>query len=76
MTEEQITEIKKRIRESREKRGYSVKEIADTIGVCVQAVYKWENTGETCPTVLPSLDNLVRFCELFNVSADYLLFGR
>ena len=76
MTEEQITEIKKRIKESREKRGYSVKEIADIMGVCVQAVYKWENTGETYPTVLPTLDNIVRFCELFNVSADYLLLGR
>lgn len=76
MPQDQITEIKKRIKESREKRGYSVKEIADIMGVCVQAVYKWENTGETYPTVLPTLDNIVRFCELFNVSADYLLFGR
>lgn len=76
MPQDQITEIKKRIKESREKRGYSVKEIADIVGVCVQAVYKWENTGKTSPTVLPTLDNIVRFCELLNVSADYLLFGK
>ena len=75
MTQEQITEIKKRIRESREKRGYSVKEIADIVGVCVQAVYKWESTT-TYLLVLPSLDNIIRFCELLNVSADYILLGR
>ena len=37
MPQDQITEIKKRIKESREKRGYSVKEIADIMGVCVQS---------------------------------------
>ena len=76
MPQDQITEIKKRIKESREKRGLSVRDISERMAVSPMAIYKWENTGETYPTVLPSLDNIVLFCELFNVSADYLLLGR
>lgn len=75
MTQEQIIEIKKRIRESREKRGLSTKYVAEKLNVTIMAVYKWESTT-TYLMSLPSLDNIVLYCELFNVSTDYILLGR
>lgn len=75
MTEEQITEIKKRIKESRKKRGLSIKYVAGKMNVTIAAVYKWESTT-TYLMSLPTLDNIIRFCELLNVSADYILLGR
>lgn len=48
----------------------SVKEIAKQLGVARSTLYRWmeENTP-------PSSTELARICELFDVSADYLLFG-
>lgn len=76
MPEEQIIGIKKRIRESRKKRGLSVRDISEKMSVSSMAIYKWENTGYTYSTILPTLDNIVRYCELLNISADYLLLGK
>lgn len=75
MTQEQIIGIKERIKESRKKRGLSIKDVAEKMNVTIAAVYKWESIT-TYLLTLPSLDNIIRFCELLNVSADYLLLGK
>lgn len=42
-------------------------ELAEKSGVSRQAIQKWE-TGQSVPTI----DNLVKLSELFNVTLDYL----
>ncbi len=46
----------------------SQEELAEKLGVTRQAVSRWEN-GET----MPDSPNLLEICNLFGVSADYLL---
>lgn len=75
MPEERIIGIKRRIKESRERRGMSVKYIAEKMGVTIMAVYKWESTS-AYRLILPSLDNVIQFCEVLNVSTDYILLGK
>ena len=45
-------------------------QLAERIGYERKSIYSWKQ-GETCPNILA----LARICKLFNVSADYLLFG-
>ncbi len=47
---------------------YSQEELAEKLGVTRQAISRWEN-GET----MPDSPNLLEICNLFDVSADYLL---
>lgn len=46
----------------------SQEELAEKLGVTRQAISRWEN-GET----MPDSPNLIEICDLFDVSADYLL---
>lgn len=57
-----------RFKESREKAGFTQKEAAISLDVSVQAVSYWE-TGSR----MPSVDKILQMCDLYNVSADYLL---
>jgi transcriptional regulator with XRE-family HTH domain len=57
-----------RFRELREKRGYSQQKLADMLYVNQTAVSQWER-GLTTPTK----DTLKKLCELYSVTADYLL---
>lgn len=52
----------------RKQKGLSQEELAEQLGVSRQAVSRWE-LGQT----LPDIVNLVQLCELFGVSADYLV---
>lgn len=52
----------------RKQRGYSQEDLAEKIGVSRQAVSRWE-TGDTTP----EMALLVKLCDVFGVSADYLL---
>lgn len=52
----------------RKQKGLSQEELAEQLGVSRQAVSRWE-LGQT----LPDIPNLVQLCELFGVSADYLV---
>ena len=54
--------------ELREKRGMSQKEVADLLKVTRTQISDLEN-GKTGTT----LDRLLQLCELYRVSADYLL---
>ncbi len=64
-------EMKERLQALREKSGLSQEKLAETLHVTRQAVSKWENGRSS-----PDLDNLAAMCELYHVSADYILFGR
>lgn len=64
-------EMKERLQTLRKKSGLSQEKLAETLHVTRQAVSKWE-TGQSSP----DLDNIVAMCELYQVSADYILLGR
>ena len=52
----------------RKARGWSQEELADQIGVTRQAVSRWESDSAK-----PDADRIIDLCDLFGVSADYLL---
>ena len=52
----------------RKARGWSQEELADRVGVTRQAVSRWES-GQA----KPDADKIIAICDLFGVSADYLL---
>lgn len=60
--------FEEKIVELRKAKGLSQEELAEQLGVSRQAVSRWE-LGNT----LPDIPNLVQLCELFSVSADYLV---
>lgn len=52
----------------RKARGWSQEELADRVGVTRQAVSRWESGSAK-----PDADKIIAVCDLFGVSADYLL---
>ena len=52
----------------RKARGWSQEELAEQVGVTRQAVSRWE-----AGTAKPDADKIIAICDLFGVSADYLL---
>lgn len=52
----------------RKARGWSQEELAEQIGVSRQAISRWESDSAK-----PDADNIVALCDLFGISADYLL---
>ena len=63
--------MNKRIRESREKLGYTREKFAEKLDVSVSFLAELErgNTGL-------SVKNLIKVCNILGVSADYILFGK
>lgn len=57
-----------RLRECREKAGYSQKQVALILKLSGPSVSNWEN-GKTNPT----RENVVRLADLYGVTVDYLL---
>ncbi len=57
-----------RLRECREKAGYSQKQVAVILKIAAPSVSNWEN-GKTNPTH----ENLARLADLYHVSVDYLM---
>lgn len=52
----------------RREQNYTQEQFADILGVSRQSVSKWESD-----LAYPETDKLVKICELFNCSSDYLL---
>ena len=52
----------------RKARGWSQEELAERVGVTRQAVSRWESGSAK-----PDADKIIAVCDLFGVSADYLL---
>lgn len=61
-------DLGKRLKEAREKAGYSQKDVSEKLNISRQAVSKWEN-GWTSPDI----DTLVILSDLYNISIDELL---
>ncbi len=57
-----------RLKELREKRGYSREKLADLLGVGFSNIYRYEAGRND-----PSSEIVKRMAELFNVSVDYLV---
>lgn len=62
--------MRERILKLRKQLGLSQEQLGEQLGVSRQAVSKWESGAAT-----PDVDNIIAMCELFNVTADYLLRG-
>lgn len=60
--------IGEKILNLRKARGWSQEELAEHIGVTRQAVSRWESDAAK-----PDADKIIAVCDLFGVSADYLL---
>ena len=64
-----ITKTGKRLKELAQRNGYSVKDIQQYLGLaCPQPVYRWYKG-----IILPSVDNLLRLSELYQVHMEELL---
>ena len=57
-----------RLRERRTDKQMSMKQLAVAIGTTDAAISNWENGINE-----PKISYVIRLCEFFNVSADYLL---
>lgn len=64
-------ELWERIARARKAAGLSQEELGNRLSVSRQAVSKWE-TNQTKPDV----DTIIRMCQVLDLSADYLLFGK
>lgn len=64
-------ELNERISAARRAAGMSQEQLGEALGVSRQAVSKWES-GQT----KPDLEAVGKMCELFHLSADYLLLGK
>lgn len=60
--------MNKRLKELRLERGMLLKDVAAYLGVTLRAVCNYE-----AGTREPSVALIIKYCKLFNVSADYLL---
>lgn len=59
-----------RLKEARRTKKVTAEQLAEQLGVTKAAVSAWETDR-----AYPSVDNLIRICELLDVSSDYLLMG-
>ena len=57
-----------RLKELRIERGLKLKEVAEYMNVTIRAISRYEDG-----TREPSVEMIVKFCKLYNVTADYLL---
>ena len=65
-----MNSIVERIYELRKQRNMSQGDLADELDVSRQTVSKWENNSS-----IPELEKIIRLCEIFRVSSDYILRG-
>ena len=57
-----------RLRELRNKSGFTQNEIANILGVSGQTILNWENG-----IYEPKINQLIQLADLFNVTVDYLI---
>lgn len=62
--------IGERIQELRKKKYMSQEDLAEKVDVSKQSVSKWE-----LDKALPNIEKILKLCDIFEVSADYLLRG-
>ena len=66
-----LKEIGKRIQNRRKQLGFTQEQLADGINVSVQMVSNLERGNKSI-----RIDNLIRLCQLLDVSTDYILTGK
>lgn len=62
--------LNERLQDMRKKAGYSQEQLAELLGISRQAVSKWESGQGN-----PDIDNIIKLTKVYQVSADYILFG-
>lgn len=65
-----MTSLYLRIKKQTEKLKISDKELGNLLGLKKSPMTDWKNE-KSCPTI----EQLIKMCDIFSVSADYLLFG-
>lgn len=50
---------------------WNISTVAEIIGVERRTIYRWLN-GETAPSIIHAM----RICDIFHVSADWLIYGK
>lgn len=65
-----MTKMGERLKLLRLQKKVTQKEIADYLGIAANSVQRFEYDQTN-----PSYENLIKLCEYFNVSTDYLLTG-
>ena len=66
-----LKEIGKRIQNRRKQLGFTQEQLADGINVSVQMVSNLERGNKSI-----RIDNLLRLCQILDVSTDYILMGK
>lgn len=66
-----LIEIGKRIYNQRKKMGYTQEQLADMMNVSIQMISNLERGNKAI-----RIDNLIRLCNILNVSTDYILTGK
>lgn len=66
-----LKEIGKRIHSRRKQLGFTQEQLADEMNVSVQMVSNLERGNKAI-----RIDNLIRLCQLLDVSTDYILTGK
>ena len=61
-------EIGNKIKQLRYKAGLTQEQLASKLGISAQSISKWEGAQS-----VPDLEKILKLCEVFGVSTDYLL---
>lgn len=67
----QLSEMYERIIEKTDELGISGKDLGSMLGLKKSPLTDWKNKKSS-----PTLDQVIKMCEIFAVSADYLIFGK
>ena len=60
--------MNERLKELRIERGLKLKDVAEALHVTIRTISRYEDGSRE-----PSVEFIVKFCKLYEVSADYLL---
>lgn len=66
-----MSEMYERIIEKTDELGISGKDLGSMLGLKKSPLTDWKNKKSS-----PTLDQVIKMCEIFAVSADYLIFGK
>lgn len=66
-----MSDLYKRILEQTERLGITGKELGSLLGLKKSPMTDWKNHKSN-----PTIEQLIKMCEIFAISSDYLLFGK
>lgn len=71
MSEADLKEIGKRIQQRRKQQGLTQEQLAEMMNVSIQMISNLERGNKSI-----RIENLIRLCQLLDVSTDYILTGK